>query len=53
MVSSNKLEVEERDFLTDEDLYEGAQVIWRYKGLPYDAQVLQAYGEYLDVKMST
>lgn len=45
MVPSSNLETEECDSLTPADLHVGTSVIWRFKGVPYDAEILQVYGK--------
>ena len=46
MIHAKSLETEACEFITDEDLLEGRELIWRYKGAPYTVEVVKVHGKY-------
>lgn len=47
LLSSDKLETDERQFITDDDLKIGSKVVWNYKGIPYSVQILHVFSEFV------
>lgn len=45
VVHSKTLETESCEFVTDHNLYEGKELIWRYNGLPYTVEVQEVHGK--------
>lgn len=44
-INSKDLETETCEFVTDSDLYEGNELIWKCKGVPYTVEVKEVHGE--------
>ncbi len=43
-VHARKLETDSSDFVTESDLQEGAELVWRCKGKPYTVEVKDIHG---------